>query len=244
MTPRPGAAPAPRRGPAAPFRRLSGALRDAAGRSPWPRRPLGLFLLPAALFFFAAPFLPGDGPKTGATAVLQALILGGFAVFAWRRRLPPFAPFPLRKTLLWGLAVFAAMPLVSALWTAAMDAWNAAFPALALPPPAGTPPWIAFDPAGRLLFLVSALLLAPASEELLFRGVLQPLGVRAAGPAAGTALSALAFALAHASPADFPPLCLLGVLLSCAAADAGLRPAILLHAAYNLAVLSVPLAAG
>jgi membrane protease YdiL (CAAX protease family) len=62
--------------------------------------------------------------------------------------------------------------------------------------------------------LAAALLLAPAAEEALFRGFLQPvLKVQSKGPWPAIILSAVAFALLHGHALTFLPLCVMGLLL-------------------------------
>jgi membrane protease YdiL (CAAX protease family) len=53
------------------------------------------------------------------------------------------------------------------------------------------------DPASAPYLMVAAVTLAPLFEELVFRGLLQPLLVRSAGAMAGVFLAALPFALLH-----------------------------------------------
>jgi membrane protease YdiL (CAAX protease family) len=53
------------------------------------------------------------------------------------------------------------------------------------------------DPASAPYLVFAAVTFAPLFEELIFRGLLQPLLVRAAGAIAGVALAALPFALLH-----------------------------------------------
>jgi membrane protease YdiL (CAAX protease family) len=53
------------------------------------------------------------------------------------------------------------------------------------------------DPASAPYLVFAAVTFAPVFEELVFRGMLQPLLVRAAGAIAGVVLAALPFALLH-----------------------------------------------
>jgi uncharacterized protein len=53
------------------------------------------------------------------------------------------------------------------------------------------------DPAAAIWVVMFAVSLGPVLEEVLFRGVFQPVGTRTLGPAAGIVLAALPFALLH-----------------------------------------------
>lgn len=158
------------------------------------------------------------------------------------RRLPPWlcrgprAAF-LRATLFSAAAILVLVPLASALATSAASLWAHFFPAHPLPPVPAIPPWRTYAPLPRLRFLLAALLLAPACEELLFRGLLQSALLRALPPRAAYPLVALAFALLHGLTAAILPLFVLSLLLSRAARAAGLLSPFLLHSAYNLLVL-------
>jgi len=73
-----------------------------------------------------------------------------------------------------------------------------ALAALLRPPPIRSPLQDLFDdPASAPYLAVAAVTLAPLFEELVFRGLLQPLLVRTAGAIAGVLLAALPFALLH-----------------------------------------------
>ena len=66
------------------------------------------------------------------------------------------------------------------------------------PPPIHSPlQELMDDPASAPYLVVAAITLAPLFEELIFRGLLQPLLVRSAGSVAGVLLAALPFALLH-----------------------------------------------
>lgn len=88
-----------------------------------------------------------------------------------------------------------------------------------------------FSPLEKVVLIPFLCLLTPLIEECLFRGVL----LHAAPPAVGLPLSALAFALAHGLNAHAPALLLFGLALGyLTLRTRSLRPALLLHAAFNL----------
>ena len=84
-----------------------------------------------------------------------------------------------------------------------------------------------------LMFAVVAGL-APAFEELLFRGLLLPVLARRTGLGAALLLSALLFGAIHLQPAGLPTLATLGFALGLALRQRGsLWPPILVHGAWN-----------
>ncbi|MGN0878916.1 MAG: lysostaphin resistance A-like protein [Oligosphaeraceae bacterium] len=92
------------------------------------------------------------------------------------------------------------------------------------------------SPALAVLVVLSATVLAPVSEELLFRRGLH--GVLACRlPRLATPLTALCFALLHGQLHTVPTLVAVGLALQWACRREGLRQAILLHAAYNASQL-------
>ncbi len=97
--------------------------------------------------------------------------------------------------------------------------------------------------AGDPLFavtLLGSLALTPIAEEVLFRGVLYQSLRNHLGTVLGAAGSALLFALAHARPGMVPEFLLLGIVLAIAfQRTRSLYPSILLHAAYNGAIVFV-----
>ena len=85
-----------------------------------------------------------------------------------------------------------------------------------------------------LLLLITTVILAPAFEELVFRGVLLPVLVSKVGKINGVLLSALIFALAHLSVGELPPLFVLGIGLALMRLSSGrLFPCALMHSLWN-----------
>ena len=147
------------------------------------------------------------------------------------------APSFARTTLFAALAILLLVPLANALAGALAALWLRLFPAHPLPPVPPVPDWPAYPLPVRIRFLLSALLLAPVCEELLFRGLLQTLLLRRLSPRVAYPVVALAFAIPHGLTPAILPLVVLSLILSPAARAAGLLSPILLHSAYNLLVL-------
>jgi hypothetical protein len=109
----------------------------------------------------------------------------------------------------------------------------------------------AFDPArlfegppsGRLALAAVATLLAPACEEIAFRGYVQTTIALRRGPAAAILGGAVLFALLHMNPVLFPALVLLGAIFGWLTWRAGsIWPAALAHAVNNGITSSLVLA--
>ena len=84
-----------------------------------------------------------------------------------------------------------------------------------------------------LLAAVSVVILAPVTEEILFRLVVYR-ALRGVWPRAAAVLTSVVFAGAHFTPQYFPGLFLVGMVLQTAFCAGGLRHAIVLHGLYNL----------
>jgi len=83
-------------------------------------------------------------------------------------------------------------------------------------------------------FAIVASLLAPACEEIAFRGYLQTTFALSRPPAAAIPIAALLFAAIHLDPVRFPALVVLGTLYGWLAWRAGsVWPAVAAHAANN-----------
>ncbi|MBR0057282.1 MAG: CPBP family intramembrane metalloprotease [Kiritimatiellae bacterium] len=133
-----------------------------------------------------------------------------------------------------------------------LAAWltDAAYALLGLTPP--RPPWLEAitDPAATpdvlarrvaRLSLV-AVILSPAIEECVFRGLLQGWLERRAGRVAAVTLASIAFAACHFSIYVFPALVAVGVCLSVARiAGGGLAAPIIAHMLYNAAAIAAAL---
>lgn len=99
--------------------------------------------------------------------------------------------------------------------------------------------------AGDPLFIavvLESVLLAPLAEELLYRGLLYQAMRKHVGVVVSTIGSALLFAVLHPSLAMAPEFFLLGIVLAAAYEwTHSLYPSMLIHAAYNAALILVTL---
>ena len=90
------------------------------------------------------------------------------------------------------------------------------------------------NPLALVLLALTAVVLAPLFEELVFRGVLLPVLARWLGGGWGVLLSALVFAVAHLSIGELPPLLVLGIGLALLRVSSGrLLPCVVMHACWN-----------
>ena len=88
--------------------------------------------------------------------------------------------------------------------------------------------------AALLLLLITTVVLAPAFEELIFRGALLPVLATKFGRYGGVIISALVFALAHLSVGELPPLFVLGLGLGILRLSSGrLFPCAIMHSLWN-----------
>ena len=93
-----------------------------------------------------------------------------------------------------------------------------------------------------VLAAVSVVILAPVTEEIMFR-VIAYRAWRSLYPRQAAILTSAVFALAHVTPQYFPGLFLLGMVLQTAFRRGGVRLAIAVHALYNLSSLLLFLSA-
>ena len=85
-----------------------------------------------------------------------------------------------------------------------------------------------------VLLALTAVVLAPLFEELVFRGVLLPVLARWLGRGWGVVLSGFVFAVAHLSIGELPPLLVLGIGLAMLRLSSGrLLPCVVMHACWN-----------
>ena len=90
------------------------------------------------------------------------------------------------------------------------------------------------NPWALVLLALTAVVLAPLFEELVFRGVLLPVLARVLGRGWGVVISGLVFAVAHLSIGELPPLLVLGIGLALLRLSSGrLLPCVLMHALWN-----------
>lgn len=216
----------------------------------WAWRDMGLFLglgFPAALLGMAAGaaalhFAPFEQPRAVALLVPQFL---GFSL-----ALVPLVLIFRSKydTSLWS-AVEMRMPAGEPL-RSALHGTAAAFAVLGLgillrTPRASTPlEDLMNDPASAPFLAIAAVTVGPFFEELLFRGLLQPLAVRSTGPAAGILLAALPFAILHGPEYGWSWRHVLLILVAGSAfgwkrqQTGSTGAAVLMHAVYNGVLLA------
>ncbi len=90
------------------------------------------------------------------------------------------------------------------------------------------------DPLALACFALTAIVLAPVFEEILFRGVLLPVLGQRLGGGWAVVLSAALFAAAHLSVGEFVPLLVLAMGLGWLRWRSGrLLPSVLMHALWN-----------
>lgn len=137
----------------------------------------------------------------------------------------------------WGYAAAAPLVIVAALgWRFLLKRWGIEVA------PQDLLNLVAGDPTGWLAryLLFVAIVLAPISEELVFRGLALPLFSRKAGVVAGVTASALLFALLHMNIGAFGPIFVFGLALGAAYVVTGqLRVPIVMHMAFNGVNLSL-----
>lgn len=100
------------------------------------------------------------------------------------------------------------------------------------------------DPALLALLCLTAVVVAPLSEEILFRGYLYPASKRAIGRVPAILFSSLIFAAIHHNAMALLPLCFLAILLALAYEVSGsIWAPIAIHFLFNAATVSFQLAA-
>ncbi len=172
-----------------------------------------------------------------AAGVLVALLM--IALLAHARRGEPSGP----RLGLWAcilgsvLALFVLLPLTALQSEMGRLVWRwfhpeAAPPLHAVLQAVGHSAWGRW---GTVQLAVGAVVIAPLSEELFFRGLLlQAACYHLRHAWAAVAVSAVAFGLVHAQPQDVLPLLTLGVVLGYLRLRCGmLWPCVLLHALFN-----------
>lgn len=157
--------------------------------------------------------------------VASLLLIGGLVLPPLRPATPPrpaLLPFGLGLLLLAEPALHLALLLLlaGAQWPGGTD--------LLLPPPVHLPAWVR---VAQALVIIG---IAPAAEELFFRGRLVPLLGRTLGPVSAVTLSALAFACAHGNPCQALVALPVGLLLGWVRVrGASLAACVLIHQAHN-----------
>lgn len=93
--------------------------------------------------------------------------------------------------------------------------------------------------AGRVIYFITACIVAPILEELFFRGAVQR-SLRPYGTLLSIVMSSLVFTLAHTNVWELPVIFVLGFIIGYVAEVSGsLLPGMILHAANNLAMFLI-----
>ena len=222
--------------------------------SPLTAAPLTLPAL--MLFFFGGVVVLGNGggilvlsalrpwlqaDSTGqATATLLgygAQALPGMAVLHWLRRSEGQSGW---QWLQWGLG-WRSLPmalggLLLSLPLVLLTSWGVS---RLFPHAGGSNPLLDLvlnsrDLTALALFALTACVLAPLYEELVFRATVLPTLARSCGAGVGVLLTSLLFAAAHLSLVEFLPLLILGLGLGWLRLRGGrLSACVLMHAAWN-----------
>ena len=249
-----------RSGPSAPWRAQAAARLAARGWTPGDAARLGLLLLGLQALGLAAwgwacrarPGLDGTPVYLG-FAIAQYLLFQAPAALFVARRLRRTgagwaAAFDRPGRDAWtrlgvaGAGYLALLPPMAALlqgsgWLLPRLGLNAE-PQPVLHAIAGAPFWA----QATLVFLAAAA--APATEELIFRGVVFPALSKPLGPAAAAAASAAVFAALHMNLLSFAPLFFMGLALCAAYAYSGsLLVPIVMHTLFNSVNLALLLTA-
>lgn len=199
---------------------------------------LGLYRLqgpPAAL-----PAQPPPALAALATDLCYLVILAGVWLLVVRRyavgwdaiglRLPSREALPAALGLCLLLAAATVALLYGMSWWLGTLGLHARITAQSDVPPVGDP-----------LFAVAVLgsvVLTPVAEELLFRGILYQSLRKHVGVVLGAGSSAILFALLHLRLAAIPEFLILGIMLAIAfERTRSLYPSMVMHAAYNAAII-------
>ena len=194
-------------------------------------RPYDLVVIAGLIFLYASPLairaagmMPEETPEIGPAALIQTMVMqfilmgGVIGVVAWRKS--PVEWLGLRWR--WWLMVLVIAPVgVVTTWVFAIGVDLS-----------GLNDWLtgtggaaekqevveAFGEAGDgltlFLLCLTAVVVAPVTEEVIFRGYLYPVARRFAGRWPGIVFSALIFAMVHHSAIALLPLCFLAILLA------------------------------
>ncbi|MXZ82797.1 MAG: CPBP family intramembrane metalloprotease [Synechococcus sp. SB0666_bin_14] len=214
--------------------------------------------LPALmLFFFGGVVVLGNGggilalsalrpwiQQAGSTGQAMATVLvygsqalPGLAVLHWLRRSEDQSGW---QWLQWGLG-WRALPmalgtLLLTLPLVLLTSWGVS---RLFPHAGGSNPLLDLvlnsrDLTALIFFALTACVLAPLYEELVFRATVLPTMARSYGAVVGVLLSSLLFAAAHLSLVEFLPLLILGLGLGWLRLRGGrLSACVLMHATWN-----------
>ena len=209
--------------------------------TPWRGRDLAVFLLVLAAVRGVSLLHPFD--PFVETALFHGAGLAILLVLA-SRKTRPFGP-PLSPSSILIHALLRWLAILPILWFSAF-AGQLLLRATGHLPAFQDAIHLFLDSPTRLAkvgFILFAMVIAPFTEETLFRGILFPLLVRRAGSVPGLLITAIAFAALHASLDVFVPLAVLSVALSLAYARTKcLWVPMAMHALFNATNLVLLLA--
>ncbi|WP_025781811.1 CPBP family intramembrane glutamic endopeptidase [Candidatus Synechococcus spongiarum] len=179
----------------------------------------------------------GTGQAMATMVVYGAQTLPGLAVLRWLRRGEGQSGW---RWLQWGLGwrsfPLALGGLLLSLPLVLLASWGMS---QLFPDAGGSNPLLELvlnsrDWTALVFFALTACLLAPLYEELVFRATILPALGRSYGAGVGVLLSSLLFAAAHLSLVEFVPLLILGLGLGWLRLSSGrLSACVLMHAAWN-----------
>lgn len=138
----------------------------------------------------------------------------------------------------WLVAALPGVLLLSACWGVVLDGLGVEAE------PAYLPAVAELGAARLAVAAVLALVVGPLAEELLFRGLLQPVLVRSLGPDLGVLGTSFLFAAIHATAARVPVFALSLVLGWAMLRTGRIAAPMAMHVLYNAAALAITLAAG
>ena len=178
-----------------------------------------------------------EGKALATMLVYGAQALPGLAVLHWLRRSEGRSGW---RWLQWGLG-WRSLPmalegLLLSLPLVLLTSWGVS---RLFPHAGGSNPLLDLvlnsrDPTALIVFALTACVLAPLYEELVFRATVLPTMANAYGAGVGVLLSSLLFAAAHLSLVEFFPLLTLGLGLGWLRLKSGrLSACVLMHATWN-----------
>ena len=182
----------------------------------------------------AAIYAPGAEQNPWVLASVNVFVLGSLLWFTWENAGGPFVRYfslePMDSGLLWPMAL-----LVVGVSLLASETDNLVRYIVGPPPPGFDLSWLYLEAWSRPLATVFLLLIvAPVTEELLFRGLILRGLLSRYGAVTAVLISALLFALFHVNPWQMPGAFLIGGILGWWYVQTGtVTPCLLGHAAYN-----------
>jgi membrane protease YdiL (CAAX protease family) len=196
--------------------------------------------------------MPETPPTVGVSALLSVIAMqlmltaGVMAAVFWRR--PPVEWLGLRWR--WWPSVFVLAPAAVGVTWIFMLALQASPLLEWLLGPGATEQQdvveafgMARDPLNFFLLCVMAVLVAPVTEEVVFRGYFYPVVRRFAGRWPGILCSALVFAMVHHSAVALIPLCFLAIVLALTYEWTGsIWAPIAVHMLFNSATVAMQIA--